>query len=166
MQYPRCGVTLHVRATARQSLRERPAKIVRMKTRSDLRTVLDHNSMLLTHTKLKTRMGNKLPRQSFGILKIARTVYFLSYMCVYACGRRKKNQERKKKMNRIETLNFVFLNLLKVIGTFGLDITLEYEREVVLSFLSPSASFFWESFLYLMYIGGHFKAYQILKYSR
>ena len=48
-----------------------------------------------------------------------------------ACGRRKKkkkNEEerRRKKMNEIEIFKFGFSNLLKVIGTFEVDIALEY----------------------------------------
>ena len=63
---------------------------------------------------------------------------------------------------RSKTFRFDSSNLLKVSRTFGVDITLEYKREVVLSFLSPSASFLWESFLCL-YIGGHFETWAILK---
>ena len=38
----------------------------------------------------------RLARQSFGMLKIAKTVYFLSY----ARGRRRKKEERKKKEDK------------------------------------------------------------------
>ena len=35
-------------------------------------------------------------------------------------------EERRKKMSKIENFKFGFLNLLKVSGTFGVDIALEY----------------------------------------
>ena len=68
----------------------------------------------------------------------------------------RKNNERKKKgekMNKIEIFKFAFFNLLKVSGTFGVDIqcNIRILSEVVLSFLSPSALFFCESFSYHMY---------------
>ena len=56
-------------------------------------------------------------------LKFVKTVYFLSY----AYGRRKNEEKRRrKKMNKIEILNFGFSKFLKVSGTFGVDKTLEY----------------------------------------
>ena len=64
--------------------------------RSDLRAVLDHNSTLVAHTKLKTRMDcYRLARKSFVMLKLAITLYFLSY----ACGRRKKKERKKERSN-------------------------------------------------------------------
>ena len=68
--------------------------------------------------------SNRLARQSFGVLKFAKTVYFLSY----ACGRRKKEGEerRREKINKIEIFKFGFSNLLKVSGPFGVDIRLKY----------------------------------------
>ena len=98
---------------------------------SDLGTVLDQNSTLVAHTNLKTRVDcNRLARQSFGM---------------------KKERKKKEEQNRNFQLSFFFSNLSKVSGTFGVDVTLEYKRKVVLRFLSCSASFFWESRLYFMY---------------
>ena len=87
--------------------------------------------------------SNRLARQSFGMFKICKDcILFELFMW--------KKKERKKR-NKMEIFKFGFSNLLKVSGTFGADIALEYQREVVVSFLSSSAWFFWELFLYLMY---------------
>ena len=40
--------------------------------------------------------------------------------------RKKKEEERRKKMNKIEIFKFGFSNLLKVSGTFGVDVALEH----------------------------------------
>ena len=78
IQYPRCGETIH--ATPTQLLCERPIRSLRMRTRSNFGTVLDHNSTLVARTKLKTRMvSNWLAWQSFGMLKFTKTIFFLSY---------------------------------------------------------------------------------------
>ena len=66
--------------------------------------------------------SNRLTGQLFGTHKFTKTVYFLSY----ACGGRKKKEKRKKKMNKVEIFNFGFSHLLKVSGTFGVGIALEY----------------------------------------
>ena len=69
--------------------------------------------------KLKRRMDcNRLARQSFGMLNIREAVYFLSY----ACGKR---QKKEVEQNRNFHVCFFFSNLLKVSGTFGVDITLD-----------------------------------------
>ena len=39
---------------------------------------------------------------------------------------KEEEEERRKKMNKIQNFQFGFSNLLKVSGTFGVDITLEY----------------------------------------
>ena len=65
---------------------------------------------------------NRLARQSFGMLKIQKNRVLLSY----ACGRRRKKEKERTKMNKIKICKFGFSNLLKVIGIFGVDITLEY----------------------------------------
>ena len=54
------------------------------------------------------------------MLKIRKIVYFLSY--AFQTRRRR----RRKKMNKIENFKFGFLKLVKVSGTFGVDVTSEY----------------------------------------
>ena len=54
--------------------------------------------------------SNRLARQSFGMHKFAKTVYFLSY----ACGKRKKKKEERRSTK--------FSNFLKDSGTFGVDL--------------------------------------------
>ena len=61
--------------------------------------------------------SNRVARQSSGMLKIRKDRILLSF----ACGGRKK-KERRRKMNKIEIFKFVFSNLFKVSGTFGVDI--------------------------------------------
>ena len=63
--------------------------------------------------------SNRLARQSFGMLKI-RKDRILFELCLW-----EKKEERRKKMNKIEIFKFGFSNLLKVNGTFGVDIALE-----------------------------------------
>ena len=72
--------------------------------------------------------SNWLAKQSFGCLKFTKTVYFLSYICLWNKKeerRRKKKEEERRKMNKIEILKFGFSNLLKISGTFGVKIALE-----------------------------------------
>ena len=66
--------------------------------------------------------SNRLARQSFGMLQIVKTIYFLS--C--SRGRRKEKDGRKKKEDE-QNKNFRvwFFRLSKVSGTFGVDIALE-----------------------------------------
>ena len=86
-----------------------------MKAQNDLGTVL--NSTFVAHMKIKTRMeSNRLARQSFGMLIIPKDR--ILFELPYACG------GRRKKMNKIEVFKFGFFNLLKVSGTFGVDIAL------------------------------------------
>ena len=40
--------------------------------------------------------------------------------------RRKKKKKKKKEVNKMEIFKFDFSNLLKVSGSFGVDIALEY----------------------------------------
>ena len=42
-----------------------------------------------------------------------------------------RKEGRKKKMNKLKIFRFGFLTLLKVSGTFGVDLALEKQREVV-----------------------------------
>ena len=65
------------------------------------------------------------------MLKICKTVYFLSY----ACGRQRK---RKK----IEVFMFDLFKLVKGYGNFSSKHNIKILREVVLSILSLSDSFF------------------------
>ena len=72
---------------------------------------MDHNSTLVTHTKLKTRMGsNRLARQSFGMLKICKD-HILFELCLWE--KKEEEEERKKKMNKIEFFKFGFFKLVK-----------------------------------------------------
>ena len=59
----------------------------------------------------------------------------------------KKKGDEEKRSTKLKFSTLVFSNLLKVSETFGADITLEHEMEVVLSFLSLSALFSLELFL-------------------
>ena len=77
-----------------------------MRTQSDLGVVLDHNLMLITHTKLKTRMDcNRL----FDIFKVRR-----NHVLAELCLGKKKERRKKKKMNKIEILKFGFIKLVNV----------------------------------------------------
>ena len=59
--------------------------------------LLDHNSSIVAHTKLKTRMeSNWFVSQMFGMLKIHEEVYFLSYVSE---RRKKKKKQKKDKQN-------------------------------------------------------------------
>ena len=60
---------------------------------------LDHNSAIVAHMKLKTRMGSKrLARQSFGMLKFRKDCsILLSYVCE---SRKTKEKERKRRKKR------------------------------------------------------------------
>ena len=63
--------------------------------------------------------SNRVARQSFGMLKICKD-HILFELCLW------KKKERRKKMNKSKFSSFGFSNLLKVSGTFGVDIALEY----------------------------------------
>ena len=65
--------------------------------------------------------SNRLARQSFGMLKI-RQDHILFELCLWE----KKERRRRKKKNKIEIFEFGFSNLLKVSGTYGVEIALEY----------------------------------------
>ena len=67
--------------------------------------------MLITHTKLKTRMGsNRLAKHSFGMLKICRnSVLFELHVYLWI----KKERRRRKKMNKIKHFKFGFFKLVK-----------------------------------------------------
>ena len=52
------------------------------------------------------------------MLKIRHDVYVLAMPV--------REERRRKRMNKIENFKFVFSNLLKVKGTFGVDIASEY----------------------------------------
>ena len=65
--------------------------------------------MLVTHMKLKTRMGsNRLATQSFGMLKFHknRVLFELSLW------KKKKEEEGRKKMNKTENFKFSFFKLV------------------------------------------------------
>ena len=59
-------------------------------------------------------------------------------------------RKKRKRKNKIEILCLVLFNLLKVSGTFRVDLALEQQREVSCKLLSSSVSFFQELPLYLM----------------
>ena len=74
-----------------------------------------HNLTLIADTELKTRMdSNRLARQSLGMLKICKYLILLSSAW----------EEERREMNKIEIFKFGFSNLLKVNGTFGVDVAL------------------------------------------
>ena len=92
-----------------------------MRTRSDLGQVLDHNSTLVAHTKLKTRMESyRLARESFGMPKILKDC-----MLFELCQWKKKDEERRKEMKKIEIFKLGFSSLLEVSETCGVDKALE-----------------------------------------
>ena len=64
--------------------------------------------------------SNRLARQLFGMLKICKD-RILFELCLW----KKKEEERRKKMSKIEIFKLGFLNLLNVSGTFVVDIALE-----------------------------------------
>ena len=68
--------------------------------------------------------NNRVARQSFGVFKIHKNHILFGAMSVEEETRRKK--DRRKKMNKIQIFKLGFSKLLKVSGTFGVDIALEY----------------------------------------
>ena len=80
-----------------------------------------------------------------------RRILFELYLTKNKERKKERRKEDKKKMNKIKISCLVFLTLLRVSGTYEVDIALEYLNHVVSKVLHYSALFFQELFLYLMY---------------